>query len=99
MKIKEDHTVLKIAYHCSSLRLGQRFGLCLLGGGAAGGCILHLLDDSLVGLSCLHRQLARQQEIAGVTVGNFDQIAAVAQIHYIVLQNDFHDLFSSSMCG
>jgi hypothetical protein len=25
MKIKEDHTVLKIAYHCSSLRLGQRF--------------------------------------------------------------------------
>ncbi len=36
---------------------------CLLCGGAAVGGILHLLDDSLVGQGCLHRQLARQQKI------------------------------------
>jgi len=59
--------------------------------GAAVGGILHLLDDSLVGQGSLHCQLARQQEIAAVAVGHFDQIAAVAQVNYIFLQNYFHD--------
>jgi len=58
--------------------------------GATGGGILHLLDDGLVGRGGLQRQLAGQQKVAGIAVGDFDQIAAVAQIQYIIFQNDFH---------
>jgi hypothetical protein len=65
-------------------------GSSLMASASAGG-ILHLLDDSLVGQGSLHCQLARQQEIAAVAVGHFDQIAAVAQVNYIFLQNYFHD--------
>ena len=60
--------------------------------------MLHLLDDGLVGLSSLHGQLAGQQKIAAVAVGDLHHFAAVAEIDYVFLQNDFH-LKLSNDCG
>jgi len=49
--------------------LGQRFGFRLFLGGAAHRRGLHLLDDSLVGLSGLNRQLLGKQKIPPVSLG------------------------------
>ncbi len=71
--------------------LGDQFlSLNLFSGRAAGRSGLHLLNDSLVGLGGLQRQLARQQIIAAVAFRDLHHVSAVAKIGYVFLQNYFH---------
>src|SRR5581483_155411 len=65
-------------------RLGLFSRRPALGGG------LHLLDDGLVRFSSLHGQLARQQVIAAVAIGNLHDFSAKAQVGDVFSQNDFH---------
>jgi hypothetical protein len=52
----------------------------------------------LVGGGSLQGQLARQQEIAAVALGDLHHVSAVAEICYVFFQNDFH-LKLSSVAG
>ena len=84
----------------NGLELGDQFlGLSLLSSGAASSGSLHLLDDGLVGQGGLQRQLAGQQKVAAVAVGDFHHVSAVAQIGYVFLQNHFHVKLSSVAGG
>ena len=62
----------------SDLRLA-RFGELLLA-----------LDLLLVVLGHQQRQLARQQVVARVAVGDLDDVAAAAEVVDVLSQNDFH---------
>ena len=50
------------------------------------------LDLLLVGLGDGERQLARQQEVARVAVGDLDNLAASAEVIDVFSENDFHVL-------
>ena len=51
-----------------------------------------LLHDLLVGVGGRHGQLLGQQEIAGVSGGDFHYLAAGAQLFDVFSENDFHDV-------
>ena len=70
--------------------LGELFGDDLLLGQLADGRALHLLDDGLVRRGRLDGELAGQQVVAAVAVGDLDHIAAVAELVDVFLENDFH---------
>jgi hypothetical protein len=56
------------------------------------GELLLALDLPLVGVGDGERQLARQQVVARVAVGDLDDVAALAQVVYVVPENHFHVL-------
>src|SRR5262249_1414527 len=53
---------------------------------------LHLLNDFLISRRRLDRQPARQEIIAPEALGNFDYIAARAELRNILLQYHFHEM-------
>src|SRR6185503_20137997 len=68
----------------------KALGLGLLFGRLANSRALHLLDDGLVRGSRFDGELARQQVVAPIAVSDFNHIAAVSELVYVFLQNDFH---------
>jgi hypothetical protein len=44
-----------------------------------------------IGICGRQGELARQQKVAGVAVGDLDDLAALAQVLDVVSQNDVHD--------
>ncbi len=68
----------------------QLLGPGLLLGGLANRRCLHLLDDCLVCESRFDRELLRQQVVAPVAVSDLNHIAAMSELVYVFLQNDFH---------
>ncbi len=70
--------------------LREVLGDDLLLGQPADGRALHLLDDGLVGGGRLYGELAGQQVVAAVAVGDLNHIAAVAELVDVFLEYDFH---------
>ncbi len=82
---------LPLEHQLNLVQLGrQRFSRRLLLRRLAHCGGLHLLDHGLVGRRRFNRQLARQQIVAPVTVGNLHHIAAMSKLVDVFLQNDFH---------
>src|SRR5260370_7789629 len=70
--------------------LSQRIRIRFLDSGAAHRGLLHLLDHGLVGLRGFNGELAREQVIAAIALGNFDHVAAVAPLGTTFFEHDFH---------
>ena len=70
--------------------LGQFFRLRLFLGGAANLGSLHLFNDGFVAFGRFNGELLGQQEIAAISFGNFDHVAAGTQFGYIFFENDCH---------
>ena len=51
---------------------------------------LHLLDDCLVSSVRLNGELLGEQIVASIAIGDLDHVAAVPELIYVFLQNDFH---------
>src|ERR1019366_1318975 len=81
--------------------LSQGFRAALFLGSLAHRGGLHLLDDGLVAGGRFNRQLVRDEVVAAIALGNFHHVAAMAELVYVFLQNDFHVSNSVSMreCG
>ena len=75
--------------------LGEIFCDDLFLGQLADGGTLHLLDDSLVVGRRLDGELAGEEIVAAVSVGDLDDIAAVAELVDVFLENDFHGISPS----
>ena len=73
------------------LELGRKpFGLDLFLGELADGGALHLFDDGFVRGGGFDGELAGQEVVAAVAVGDLDDIAAVAKLDYVFFEDDFH---------
>ncbi len=66
---------------------------------AADGGGLHLLNDGLVRLVGFDGELLGQQEIAPVSFGDLDHVAARAQLGHVFFQDDFHVSLRFRMSG
>src|SRR5258706_7168113 len=69
---------------------GQLFRPCLLLDRLAHSRGLHLLDHSLVGGGRLDGELFGEQVVAPIAIGDLDHVAAMSELIYVFLQNDFH---------
>ena len=74
---------------------GQRLGDLLLLGFLRLELRALALDLLLVALGDQQRQLARQQVVARVAVGDLHDLAAAAEVVDVLSQNDFHRRLSS----
>jgi hypothetical protein len=68
----------------------ERFGLLLLLSFLHLGDLALALDLAFVRFSDRQRQLARQQIVAGIAVGDLHDITAAAEIVDVFTKNDFH---------
>ena len=77
--------------------LGQAFGIGFLAYRPALRCGFHLFDHRAVASRGFDGQLARQQEIAAVAVGDLYHVAAVAKFLHVFFEDHFHERFSVSI--
>src|SRR4030088_1295023 len=80
---------LEYEFDLGELR-GQLLGPCLLLDRLAYSRGLHLLDHRLVSSVRLDGKLFGEQIVAPIAIGDIDHVAAMPELFYVFLQNDFH---------
>src|SRR5437588_3271952 len=71
--------------------LGKLLGFAFLARGTAQSRRFHLFNNAFVGGISLDGELARQQVIAAVALGDSHHIAAIAQLGNVLFKYHFHD--------